>query len=165
MIFYVIYIELEYRTLPLLFLLQRRILFFFLDNDLFPPPLCMFLGASPSAPLLARQVWLLGSSFCRFASLVFILRLGTVLFLSCNTPPPFFLFFIIVIIIIFFFFFFFVFLHPSLKTTCAHVIIIRNLSPRNPERDGARTHSLIEKFKELNSASLILRYVLINVFN
>lgn len=65
---------LECRTLPLLFLLQRRILFFFLDNDLFPPPLCMFLGASPSASLLARQVWLLGSSFCRFASLVFILR-------------------------------------------------------------------------------------------
>jgi len=46
------------------------ILIFLLGNDLFPLPVL----SSFYAPLLARRVWLLGSSFCRFASLVFILR-------------------------------------------------------------------------------------------
>lgn len=133
--------------MPLFLLLHRRILFFFFDNDLFPPLLCMLLGAPPSAPLLARRVWLSGSSFCRFASLVFILRRYRAIFIPRYSSSS-----------------FLPLLHhhhhlllrpssPVLEDYLrARIIIIRNLSPRNPERE---IHSLIEKFKELNSASLV----------
>lgn len=134
---------------------KGEVLFFLLDNDLFPPLLdARYSMLLLLLPLLARRVCLLGSSFCRFALLVFILRrYRGAIFIPRYCFSPSFLVFIIIIII---FFFFFVLLRPSSRTTCAHILLLYGTSVQGT-RSGTEPglHSPpIEKFKELNSASL-----------